>query len=185
MHAGGVTLLSGRVGASPGGTPPEGPHAARWAPVAVSVWVALCTHTQGVLSVSLSVCLSQYFISSPSREIWKSPGPRVSWAPMSTELPHALSFTFPLVILHLNSILRQWPSAVRRTQAGLGLKAVPDAGVLSASPLLQPQSADHSGAPPGEPLRPPAPRTSRKEPLAQVALTFSIVRAHFDLCPSS
>ena len=155
MHAGGVTLLSGRVGASPGGAPPEGPHAARWAPVAVSVWVALCTHTQGVLPVSLSVCLSQHFISSPSREIWKSPGLRVSWAPMSTELPHALSFTFPLVILHLNSILRRWPSAVQRTQAGLGLKAVLGAGVLSPSPLLQPQSADHSGAPPGEPLGPP------------------------------
>ena len=28
---------------------------------------------------------------------------------MSTELSHALSFTFPLVIFHLNSILRRSP----------------------------------------------------------------------------
>ena len=44
---------------------------------------------------------------------------------MSTELPHALSFTFPLMILHLNSILRQWPYKFllcRETRLGWDLK---------------------------------------------------------------
>lgn len=106
---GGISPLSGGWERSLGGGLAAGPHAAHWALMTVSVWIPVYTHMQRVLSVSLSACLSQCFIRSPSREIWKLPGPRGSWAPMSTERPHALSFTFPLVIFHLSSILRRSP----------------------------------------------------------------------------